>query len=595
MRAKDKYIYRAQPPKQLQYKDRCFKYVCGITVIALVALYTLAPMVYAQSANTLVVAISAEPSDATPLTGAWNSGFIGGQIFDPLLKLSANGSIEPNLATSWSIDTQAGTYTFHLRQGVRWSDGQPFTSADVKFSFEQILSKYDVFGSTFFANTTVITPDDYTAIIKPQLFYPGVQLTLFASGDGEIYPKHILEGQDFLKSSFRTNPVGTGPYMLTKWVAGQYIQLDANPYWWGGTPKTKTMIVKFISDPAAIIAGLQNGEIHLVNPEGIPYESVKSLSQSACCKVIYSTQPPYVGAFWVNLGDKILSNVKVRQAISYALNRSEMIKGATAGIALPGQAPVDPDYVQPSPNMIVYNYDVNKANSLLDEAGYRRAANGTRFTISILAPNSQPELIAVAQIAKTQLSKVGINVNIQVTDFGTYLALLGQEKFQLFAVTYWTSPVWVYNLYSSKFIGKGPFLNNFQWNNTLADQYVLSFLKAPTKQEQQRYLQLFEDVFSQELPAIILYRSNWVYITASNVRSPDIPNGRYVFVEPSLANTEIITETATGAGVTTALVTALVLVAVALIVIVALMRLRRRHSSNSTSTGKEASSNTKAL
>jgi len=543
--------------------------LCAVLAMLLVASSFVTVARAQTTTNTVVVAISAEPGDATPLTGAWNAGFVGGQIFDPLLRLSANGSIGPNLATSWSVDTQAGTYTFKLRQGVQWSDGQSFTSADVKFSLEQILNKYDVFGSTFFVNTTVTTPDDYTAVIKPQLFFPGEQLTLFASGNGEMYPKHILEGQDFLKSTFRTtNPVGTGPYMLAKWVAGQFIELDANPHWWGGTPKIGTIIVKFISDPAAITAGLQSGEINFQNPEGIPYESVKSLSQSPSIRVILSTTPPYVGAFWLNLGDSILSNVKVRQALAYAFNRTEMIQGATAGIAPPGQTPVDPNYVPPSPTMTIYNYDVAKANSLLDQAGYPKAADGTRFTLSILVPNSQPELVSDSQIAKTELAKVGININIQETDFGTYLTLLGQEKFQLFAVTYWTSQIWLYNLYSSKFIGKGPFLNNFQWNNPQADQYLLGYLKASTLQEQQSYLQQFEDLFSQQLPAIILYRSNWVYVTTSNIQGSDIPDGRYIFVEPSLANTQFVKATSTATQAVTAFPTSTLLIAAAVAVVI---------------------------
>jgi peptide/nickel transport system substrate-binding protein len=524
----------------------------------------------------MVVAISAEPGDATPLTGAWNSGFIGGQIFDPLLKLAANGSIQPNLATSWSVDTQAGTYTFHLRQGVVWSDGQPFTSADVKFTFENILNKYDVFGSTYFVNSTVTTPDALTAVIKPTLFYPGEQLTLFASGNGEIYPQHVLQGQDFLKSAFRTtSPVGTGPYVLTKWVAGQYIQLDANTHYWGSAPKTGTILVKFISDPAAITAGLQRGEINMMNPEGIPYEAVKSLAGSSSLNVVYSTAPPYVGAFWLNLGDPILSKLQVRQALAYAFNRTEMIKGGTAGISIPGQNPIDPNYVAQSPTMVVYNYDVAKANSLLDQAGYPKAANGTRFSLSILVPNSQPELVSDSQIAKTELAQVGINVNIQETDFGTYLTLLGQEKFQLFAVTYWTSQIWLYNLYDSKFIGKGPFQNNFQWNNPQADQFVEGYLKSSTLQQQQSNLQQFEDLFSQQLPAIILYRENWVYVTTSNVQGPNIPNGRYIFVEPSLADELLVSAPVGGvAGLSTQ--TILIAVAVVVVVLIALGFLMRR-------------------
>jgi len=499
--------------------------------------------------GSIVIALSAEPMNVDPLTGSWNGGFVGGQLFESLLKFQNDLSIAPNLASSWSVDPVQGTYTFKLRNDVKWSDGQPFTSQDVKFSFENILSKYDVFGSFYFANSTVSTPDNYTAILKPGVFLQGIQLQLLASGNGVIYPKHILEGQDFLKSSFRTtNPVGTGPYIMKQWVAGQFIELVRNPYYWDKPkPYIDKITIKFISDPAAIIAGLKSGEINYVVPEGIPYEAVSSFKQISTLNVTLSQRPPYVGAIWFNVRAPIVSDVNVRRAISYALNRSDIIAKATAGIAASGQASIDPNFVPPSPNMVVYNYDIEKANSILDAAGYKRSANGTRFTLELLVPNSQPELVSLAQLVRSQLADVGISVSVKLTDFGTYLTLSGQGDFQMFGVTYWTSPIWTYSLFHSRWIGKGIFLNPTQYSNPQLDELLEKWLRTSDHDEQVKVLQQVEDIISQDVPVVVLYQINWVYVRSNFIQGPDIPDGKYVFVD-SLANEYIVSTTTPSTG-----------------------------------------------
>lgn len=530
--------------------------------------------------GSLVVNLVAEPSNLNPLTGAWNTGFVTAQIYESLLKFSKNLSIEPNLAVSWSVNEQTGSYTFNLRRGVLWQDGQPFTSKDVKFSFENIISKYDIFGSAYFANTTVSTPDNYTAIVKPGKFLPGIQLILFASLDTAIFPEHVLKGQDYLKSSLVTgSPVGTGPFQLKQWAKGQYMVLERNQrYWDQPKPYLDNITIKFISDPAAVVAGLQRGEIDYIF-RGLPFTSLATLNQSSSLKVIPYTRPPYVSAIWINLKAQYLSDLRVRQAIAYALNRTDIALKATYGYSKPVQYMIDPSVVPPSPNLTIYNYDVNKANQILDSAGYTRGPDGVRFTLELLTRTGAPDEQLWAQLVKDQLSKIGISVNIKTVDFATYLSLQSKFNYQMATTSYWISPIWTYQLFDSAWIGKGPFTNNFQYNSSKVDALFAQWLSTADEKEQVKLLQQVEDQISRDLPEIVLYHVVWPNVVSTKFAGPDIPVGKYVFWD-SLANTYYlpaqVSAAPSGAEQTNTITYAAVAIVAIVVIVLIGLRLRAR-------------------
>lgn len=534
-----------------------------------------------QKGGSLTVDLVAEPTNLNPLTGAWNTGFVTAQIYESLLTFSQNLSLMPNLATSWSVNSQDGTYTFNLRKGVTWQDGVPFTSQDVKFTFENIISKYDIFGSAYFANTTVSTPDNYTAVIKPGKFLPGVQMILFASLDGAIFPEHILKGQNYLQSTLVTSsPVGTGPFKLAQWVKGQYMVLQRNPnYWDQPKPYLDNITIKFISDPTALVAGLQRGEIDYVF-RGLPFTSLSSLNQTSSLKVVPYTRPPYVSAIWFNLKAPYVSDIRVRQAIAYALNRTDIALKATYGYSKPVQYMIDPSVVPPSPNLTIYNYDLNKANQLLDSAGYARGPDGTRFTLELLTRTGAPDEAIWAQLVKDQLAKIGIAVNIKTVDFATYLSLESKFNYQMATTSYWISPIWTYQLFDSAWIGKGPFTNNFQYNSSRVDSLFNQWLSAVDPQQQVKILQQVEDQISADLPEIVLYQDVWPNVVNKNFAGPDIPVGKYVFWD-ELKNTyylpaQSVTTPQTSQQSSNTLLYAVAAVVVLVVLVFVALRLRPR-------------------
>ncbi|MEM3491272.1 MAG: ABC transporter substrate-binding protein, partial [Fervidicoccaceae archaeon] len=454
---------------------------------------------------------------------------------DTLLRFDNNLNLVPGLAESYYVNTTCGCYVFKLRTNATWHDGQPVTADDVKFTFENIVPKYASYGDPYFTNTTVTIVNSTTVIIKPGIFSPAAQLPLFADpSNTPILPKHILEGQDFMKSTFLTNPVGSGPYKLNAWVKGSYIELVRNDkYWDDSKPYLSKIIIRFISDPSTIVAGLKKGEINYVF-RGLPYETIQDLKTVRGLNVTVSLRPPYLAALWINCNDTILSNPLVRQAIAYAINRTDIAAKATLGNAPVVDYVIDPDLVPPPSGLIHYERNLTLASKLLDEAGYPVSSNGTRFTIELLTRPEADEQI-IAQLVKDQLKDVGINVVIKSVDFATWLNLQANGQYQIATSKYWLSPLWTYQLFDSAWIGKGPFTNVMYYNNSKVDSLLDAWMKESDPNKQIAYLQQVELYINKDLPEIVLYRVPWVNVFSADFAGSDIPlRGKWYFADQLL-------------------------------------------------------------
>ncbi|MEM0443888.1 MAG: ABC transporter substrate-binding protein [Candidatus Caldarchaeum sp.] len=482
--------------------------------------------------GTIVVNLVSEPT-VIPGSAAWNSGFVAAQIFDSLLSLGPNLELLPGLATEWRIDTSQRAYVFKLRKEVKWHDGIDFTADDVKFSFEKIISRFHTFGALYFKNTVVEIRGD-EVVIKPERFLPGAQLRLFATTETIIYPKHLLEkdADNYMTSAFRTNPVGTGPFKFNGWTKGNFMELVRNQnYWDQGKPYLEKIVIRFLSDPASVLAGLQRGEVHYMF-RGIPFEAISSLQENPNLKVYLSTRPPYSAALWINVKSPPLNNVEVRRAIAYAIDRADIAQKATFGISKPDQWMIDPLQVPQSPNLYLYSYNPEIANMILDKAGFPRGPDGYRFTIELMTRTGEPDEQLFAQLIRDQLDQVGIKVNIVSLDFATYLARQQRFEYQIATVKYWIDPLWVYQLFHTEWIGKGAFTNNFQYSNPEVDSLLDQWLVETDKKKQVELLQRVGDILSRELPAIILYEVVWPNVLNKNFEGPNIPVGRFVFFDP---------------------------------------------------------------
>ncbi|KZE81475.1 peptide ABC transporter substrate-binding protein [Paenibacillus jamilae] len=357
---------------------------------------------------------------------------IGHQVFDSLLEYKdGTTTVQPGLAESWEVSPDGLVYTFKLRQGVKFHDGTDFNAEAVVFNFERWANtkspykyegdSFDYYDSMFGSEKSrviksVKAVDASTVqftLNKPQApFLQNLAMTSF----GIASPKAVQEK----KADFKSNPVGTGPFVFKEWKRNDSITLEKNlNYWKKGQPKLAKVIVRSIPDNTARYNALQNGEIDLM--EDMNPDDVKQLEGNS--ELVKIERPPFnIAYIGFNLKKKKFDNPKVRQALNHAVNKQAIIDALFAGQAKPAVNPMPPTLWGYNDGIQDYAYDLDKAKSLLAEAGF---PNGLPEPLTFYAmPVSRPYMPdgkKVAEAIQADFEKIGVKVNIQSPEWATYL------------------------------------------------------------------------------------------------------------------------------------------------------------------------------
>lgn len=363
-------------------------------------------------------------------------------VFDGLLTLDDKGEYVPRLAAdvpsveNGGVSQDGRTYTFKLRQGVKWQDGRPFTAADVEFTWKMITDqKLPVPSRVVWADVTKVeTPDTHTVrfhFAKPNLAFLGT----VASDRGYIVPKHLLEGTDIVASEFNRRPVGTGPFVIKEWVAGSHILLGRNPsYWETDRPALDEVLVRILPGTAAQRAALQRGEADL--QLHVPTADVAFVKGLADYQIV--PQPSYAWwHFWLNNEDPILKERTVRQALAHGLDKAGIANAVMGGLVSPLHAAIPPAHWAHNRTVKVYAHDPARAGQLLDEAGWKMGAGGIRqkdgkpLTLEILNIAGEAERQQVVQIAQAGWKQIGIDARIKTIDGPAFPPTMGKGDFQI--------------------------------------------------------------------------------------------------------------------------------------------------------------------
>ncbi|MFT3777816.1 MAG: ABC transporter substrate-binding protein [Ottowia sp.] len=381
--------------------------------LTLPALATLAQLpAFAQSRrDAIVLGMTLEPTPGLdPTAGAASS--IGEtmlyNVLETLVKINADGSVTPLLAERWEVSPDLRTTTFHLRKGVKFSNGEPFNAAAVKFSFERAAGEKSTNKDkrTFAAMESVRALDDHTVVVinkEPDpdfLFYLGQATAVIVepkSADGNA-----------------TQPVGTGPYVLDAWAKGSSLTLKASPsYRNPGAVKIKRATFRFISDPAAQVAAVLAGDVDVfvrVTPRGTSRFKANPRLQL----VVSGSRAKTVLA--INNQRKPLSDVRVRRAIAAAIDRKAVIAGAADGYGVP----IGSHYVPGAAGYVdttgMNPYNVEKAKALLKEAGVT-----TPLELTLVLP-PPPYARQGGEVIVAQLAKIGITAKVQNVEWAQWLA-----------------------------------------------------------------------------------------------------------------------------------------------------------------------------
>ena len=439
-----------------------------------------------QRGGTLVMVVQPEPPTlASYQSTAGPIGQVATKVYEGLLEYDFNLRPIPGLAKSWTVSPDGKTITFKLQEGVKFHDGQPFTSADVKFSVLDVLKKIHPRGiNTFRAVESIDTPEPLTAVFH--LSEPAPYLLMALSGyESPMLPKHIFGTGDINNHPNANKPIGTGPYKFVEWQQGQYMRFDRNPdYWKKGRPYLDRIVARFIADGSTRAATLETQEAQVAGFSAILPLDVKRLQALASIGVTtkgYEMQSPIVELDF-NTKKKPFDNVKVRQAIAYAIDRKFVIDNIWFGFGKPATGPISSNFKATGLYTAdVRNYNVPNgveiANKLLDEAGFPRGADGTRFAIVHDITPYGEEWRRFGEYVQQQLAKLGIKVSLRYEDVPTWLRRI-YTNYDFELTSNWIQTladpvIGVHRLYHSKSIKPGTvFVNDSRWSSPETDKLM---------------------------------------------------------------------------------------------------------------------------
>ncbi|MEO9779798.1 MAG: ABC transporter substrate-binding protein [Sedimentitalea sp.] len=459
-----------------------------------------------KAGGTLVVSLpGGTPRVLNPAVQSGTAtGMPGTQLFASPLRYDDDWTPQPYLAKSWEVSDDGLQVTLHLQENATFHDGEPITSEDVAFSVD-VIKEYHPFKSMFAPVESVDTPDEHTAVLN--LAHPHPALMLAMSGQlMAIIPKHIYgDGQD-PKNHPRNNQdvVGSGPFKLVEFKPGEHVILERyDGYWEEGLPYLDRIVARIINDSSARAIALQNGEIQMSTFEAEP--TIVNRLKSADNLTV--TQEGYggIGAIdWLamNTTHGPLQDVKVRQAIAYAIDKNFILKALMRGTAIEAKTGIHPDSPLYNPDVEAYELDLDKANALLDEAGYP-LEDGKRFELKIELPGF-PGYKPQTEYIKAALSKVGIDVVVRAhPDFPTWAQVMGNMDFDLAmdSVYNWGDPViGVNRTYLSSNIGKGVWSNTQGYSNARVDEILDAAATELDAEKRKALYSEFQEIVADEVP-----------------------------------------------------------------------------------------------
>lgn len=436
---------------------------------------------------------------------------IAGMVYNGLVKYDKDMNIIGNLAESWDISDKGLVITFHLRKGIKWHDGQPFTAADVLYTYQVTVDPKTptAYAEDFKMVKKAEVLDDYTFRVtygKP--FAPAL-----ISWSSSILPRHLLWGKDITKSTLARHPIGTGPYKFTEWVAGQKIVLVSNPDYFEGRPYIDGQITRIIPDTATMFLELRAQNLGMMGLTPLQYtrQTENNLFRNNFNKYRYlNFAYTYLG---YNLKNPLFTDKRVRQAISYAINKDEIISGVLLGLGKPATGPYKPGTWAYNDKVKIYNYNPQKARELLREAGWMKLTNegvlekdGKPFIFEIITNQGNETRQKCAEIIQRQLAEVGIKVKIRILEWSAFVTdFINKRKFDS-VIMGWTIPldpdaydVW----HSSK--TKPEELNFVSYNNPEADKMLEKGRTTFDQKERKKCYDRFQEILAEDQPYTFLY------------------------------------------------------------------------------------------
>ena len=459
-----------------------------------------------KQGGTILVGVSADPMDFNPNAKGDDNAFpIHQNLYNRLMKITNKQEIVPDLAKEYEVSNDGKEITFHLNEGVTWHDGEKFSSEDVKFTFDTIISEKGQASGSLTAIDEITAPDENTVVF--QLSRPDSSIIGYIAWYGTfIMPKHIYEGTDWNTNPANQNPIGTGPFKFVEHNKGVNITLERNDDYWGDIAYLDKVIYSVIPDSNTAIQALLNEELDIlgISPPFSEMEGFKTNPQLSYGELVWPSR--FQIAF--NQKDKNFSDLKVRQAVAYGLDKQEIIDKALKGAGSVSKTAMVPAYEWAVNNTDLYpDRDIEKAKQLLEEAGYEADSNGVYFSVTFDVFSMEP-FGDIGTVVKENLKDIGIDVKLNLMEYAA-----------------WDEKVWTGKNYEIALLagyqGPGPgglngrfasdgSMNIYNYANDELDENLLNASVKVTEEERAPFYQEAQRILIEDLPMVPI--SEWMMV-----------------------------------------------------------------------------------
>jgi peptide/nickel transport system substrate-binding protein len=453
-------------------------------------------------ANTLLPVLASDSA----------SSEINGLVYSSLVRYDKDLKIEGELAESWEISADNLTITFHLRPGVTWHDGTPFTAEDVLFTYRLYIDPKTptAYAEQYrqVATAEVLDPTTFRVSYRQPL-----AKALISWGELSVLPRHLLEGEDVTKSPLARHPVGTGPFRFVEWKPGEKIVLEANPDYFEGRPYLDRVVYRIIPDESTMFLELQAGGLDTMGLNPIQYQT-QTDSPAFKRQFVKYRYPAFAYTYLgYNLNRPLFQDKRVRQALSYAINKKEIIEGVLLGLGQESTGPYKPGTWPYNAAVKRYPYDPERARTLLAEAGWTDSdgdgildKDGKPFAFTIVTNQGNDQRVKSGEIIQRRFREIGVDVKLRVIEWASFLnEFINPGNFDA-TILGWTVPIDPdgYNVWHSSKTGPRE-LNFVGFKNAEVDELLEKGRRTLETAERKQYYDRFQEILAEEQPYTFLY------------------------------------------------------------------------------------------
>ena len=473
--------------------------------------------------NTLVAAITSDPGHLNPaITTNGGVHTASDLLYDGLISLGDDLVPKPALAERWTVEDGGARYRFTLRRGVKWHDGQPFTSADVKFSFDSVLLRFHSRTRASLAPVLlrIEAPDDTTVVFQFKRPYAPLLAQLDVV-EAPIIPRHLYAGTDPLKNPRNMTPVGTGPFRFGSYAHGTEIRYGRNASYFGTAPSLDGVVLRVIPDAGTQVAALEAGEVDWLF--GVPGPDRVRLRTLANIRLHQSSVSPggsnCVSTVGFNLDRPVFRDLRVRQAVAHALDRGQFVERVTFGEGRLADAPISSAIAfAHADHLAMPAFDTLRADSMLTAAGWHRSGATIREAVRVKGVKDGTPLVITfkvmtsmapyGELLRAQLKRVGIDLTVVALEPVVFAqSVFTARDFDMSIAPYCQGSdpqIGVQRMYASSSIAPVPFSNMAGYRNATMDSLFDRAGSALDIEERRRVYRQIQELAVRDQPYVWL-------------------------------------------------------------------------------------------